>query len=181
MMPMYTNIIIVGITGVGKTTIGKFLAESIGKQFIDLDKVIEFTCGVDIPTIFELEGEFGFRDRETLALNQILSSSSNYVLSLGGGCVIRPENRQQLLRSNSLIVQLVADLDVIVDRLNKSPNKRPLLADQNMRVKIQDLFDSRKVFYDAVSDITINTSRMKPGQVIDKISEILNSSVKFNQ
>lgn len=180
MMPMYANIIIVGITGVGKTTIGKFLAESIGKQFLDLDKEIEMACGVDIPTIFELEGESGFRDRETACLNYVLANNSNYVLSLGGGCVIRPENRQQLLRSNSLIVQLVADLDIIVDRLNKSPNKRPLLADVDMRQKIQSLFDSRKGFYDAVSDITINTSRMKPIQVIDKISEILNSSTKLH-
>ncbi|TXI91110.1 MAG: shikimate kinase [Neisseriales bacterium] len=167
------NIIIVGITGVGKTTIGKVLAEKLDKQFIDLDKYIEVTCGVDIPTIFELEGEVGFRDRETLALKQVVSQMDNYVLSLGGGCVIRSENRQIITRSNSLVLQLLADLNVLVERLVKSPNKRPLLANQDIRNKIQNLLDERKEFYDAVSDLTINTTNLKPTQVVNKVTQYL--------
>lgn len=175
---MFNNVIIVGITGVGKTTIGKYLAEKLNKQFIDLDKYIEAICGVDIPTIFELEGEIGFRDRETYALSQIVSNERDYVLSLGGGCVIRSENRQIIMRNNSLTVQLIADLDIIVDRLIKSPGKRPLLANQDVKSKIEDLYNSRKEFYDVVSDIKINTSRLRPNQVIEKIEEILLDKIK---
>ncbi len=167
------NIIIVGITGVGKTTIGKVLSEKLDKQFIDLDKYIEVSCGVDIPTIFELEGEQGFRDRETLALKQVISQNDNYVLSLGGGCVIRSENRQIITRSNNLVLQLIADLKVIVERLVKSPNKRPLLANQDIQQKIENLFNERKEFYDAVSDLTVNTTNLKPAQVVSKVEQYL--------
>ncbi|AUR50872.1 shikimate kinase [Aquella oligotrophica] len=167
------NIIIVGITGVGKTTIGKVLSEKLDKQFIDLDKYIEVSCGVDIPTIFELEGEQGFRDRESLALKQVISQNDNYVLSLGGGCVIRAENRQIITRSNNLVLQLIADLKVIVERLVKSPNKRPLLANQDIQQKIENLFNERKEFYDAVSDLTVNTTNLKPAQVVSKVEQYL--------
>lgn len=166
---MVKNIIIVGITGVGKTTIGKHLAEKLKKEFIDLDKFIEISCGVDIPTIFELEGEDGFRERETEALLQVIANYDNYVLSLGGGCVIRSENRQAITKVPGLVLQLTADLDVIVKRLSKSPNKRPLLANQDLHKKINDLYQSRKELYEAVSDITINTSQLKPYQVIDLV------------
>lgn len=172
-MTMVKNIIIVGITGVGKTTIGKHLAEKLKKQFIDLDKFIEVSCGVDIPTIFELEGEEGFRGRETEALLQVLATYDNYVLSLGGGCVIRNENRQAIIKVAGLVLQLTADLDVIVKRLAKSPNKRPLLANQDLHKKINDLYESRKDLYEAVSDITINTSQLKPYQVIELVKNQL--------
>ena len=88
-----SNIIIIGITGVGKTTVGKNLAQTLGVDFIDLDKSIEDNCGVDISTIFDIEGEAGFRLRETRELKKVLSYSGNYVISLGGGCVIAEENR----------------------------------------------------------------------------------------
>lgn len=167
------NIIIVGITGVGKTTIGKFLAEKLDKQFIDLDKFIELACGVDIPTIFELEGEDGFRERETESLKELINNHDNYVLSLGGGCVIRPENRQIITRNNNLVVQLVADIRILVDRLSKSPSKRPLLANQDLKTKIERLYADRRDFYDSVSDITINTTSLKPHQVIEQVEKFL--------
>ena len=167
------NIIIVGITGVGKTTIGKFLADKLNKKFIDLDKYIEISCGVDIPTIFELEGELGFRDRETIALSQVIHESSDYVLSLGGGCVVRAENRQIITRNNNLVVQLMADIDILVERLSRSPNKRPLLTNQNLSQKIESLYAFRREFYESVSDITINTTHLKPHQVIEQVERFL--------
>lgn len=164
-----SNVILIGITGVGKTTIGKQLADKVKKPFIDLDKYIELTYGVDIPTIFELEGEKGFRDREAQALLQAMNEHEEYVLSLGGGCVIRPENRQALLRDNSVTVQLAADLDTITERLINSPNKRPLLQNQDIKAKIQELYNARRPMYDSVSDFTISTDDLRPAQVVDEI------------
>lgn len=167
------NIIIIGITGVGKTTVGKFLAEKLNKQFIDLDKYIELAYGVDIPTIFELEGESGFRERESDCLRQVFEHHTNYVLSLGGGCVIKTENRQIISRSQSLVVQLIADLEILVERLAKSPNKRPLLANQDLSLKINSLYAERREFYEIVSDLTINTTQLKPYQVIEQVEKFL--------
>lgn len=170
---MIKNIVIVGITGVGKTTIGKFLAEKLNKQFIDLDKYIELACGVDIPTIFELEGEQGFRERETESLKQVIANNDNYVLSLGGGCVIKPENRYLISRQKNLVVQLIADIETLVERLSKSPGKRPLLQNQDLKTKIEKIYTDRREFYDTVSDIIINTSTLKPYQVIEQVEKLL--------
>jgi shikimate kinase len=167
------NLIIVGITGVGKTTIGKFLAERLNKNFIDLDKYIENHCGVDIPTIFELEGETGFRLRESDALHQILRHQSNYVLSLGGGCVIKAENRSLILKSSSFVVQLVADMSILVERLSRLPHKRPIFFGQDLRQKIATLYQERQPFYTEVSDLTIDTTELKPYQVSEQIEVFL--------
>jgi shikimate kinase len=163
------NIVIIGITGVGKTTIGKALADKLGKAFIDLDKNIELRCGVDIPTIFEIEGEAGFRDRETDELRRITNTHANYVLSIGGGCVVRAENRALLGSGSNLIVQLYADTATLVDRLSKSPSKRPLFANVDIEKKVMDLYQARKEYYDKVTDIKINTSSLKPSQVVEQI------------
>jgi shikimate kinase len=163
------NIVIVGITGVGKTTIGRALAEKLGNEFIDLDKAIEAHCGVDIPTIFAIEGEEGFRNRESAELTRVLTQQSNYVLSVGGGCLNRIENQEILISSNSIIIQLVADLDIIVERLAKSPNKRPLLANTDLRTKIEQLYQARKPNYDRVTHFTVSTSISKPHQVVEQI------------
>lgn len=167
------NIIIVGITGVGKTTIGRFLAEKLQKQFIDLDKYIETIAGVDIATIFALEGELGFRERETRCLRQVIANNHNYVLSLGGGCVIKADNRQIIYQSSSKVVQLLAEVDSLVERLAKSPHKRPLLANQDLATKIKALYQQRQEFYHKVSDLTINTTNLKPHQVIEQIQQFL--------
>jgi shikimate kinase len=173
---MTKNLILIGIVGVGKTTIGKLIAESLDKEFIDLDKQIEYRCGVNIPTIFEIEGEEGFRNRETFELQQIVENQQNYILSVGGGCVIRPQNRELMKAANSFVVQLYADVSVLVDRLSKSANKRPLFNNSDVKTKAQELYQARKQFYDEISHLTVNTSNMKPNEVVKKvIDEFLNS------
>ncbi|MEN9946277.1 MAG: hypothetical protein RLZZ293_663 [Pseudomonadota bacterium] len=167
------NIILVGITGVGKTTIGRLLAEKLNKQFIDLDKYIEQLCGVDIPTIFELEGEVGFRNRESYALAKIINEQNDYVLSLGGGCVIRAENRQYIQNEAHFAIQLMADINILVERLAKSPNKRPLLVQQDLYTRVKNLLNERQEWYNQVSHLSLNTSKMKPQQVVEQIYQIL--------
>ncbi len=163
------NIVLIGITGVGKTTIGKALAERLDKEFLDLDKNIEFKCGVDIPTIFAIEGEEGFREREASELRLIINEQNNFVLSIGGGCIIRPDNRKLISSNTNIVVQLYAEVDTLVERLSKSAAKRPLLYGVDIATKITELYDSRKEYYDKVTDIKVNTSNMKPSYVIDEI------------
>lgn len=169
MPPKLPNIILVGITGVGKTTIGRMLANQIQYTFIDLDKFIEDVCGVDIPTIFEIEGEAGFRARESLALQNVVDTQDKFVLSLGGGSVILEKNRQLLSTTHAWIIQLIADLNIIAERLSHSPNKRPLLNNQNIYQKIHDLYTSRQALYDEISHVTYNTTTMRPQQTVNLI------------
>ena len=170
---MDKNIIIIGITGVGKTTVGRLIAEQLNKEFIDLDRSIEHHCGVDIPTIFTIEGEEGFRRRETDELSKIVSGNARYVLSVGGGCVIKPENRDIILAGNNTIIQLVADLNVLVERLLKSPSKRPMFQNTDIEAKIKSLYDVRKDIYDLISNLKLNTSNLRPSQVADLVANYI--------
>lgn len=169
----YLNAIIIGITGVGKTTIGKALAKSLLIDFIDLDKSIESTCGVDVQTIFAIEDEAGFRKRETDELSKIIAKKGNYVLSVGGGCVVSTQNRDIIKTSKSVVIQLIANTEILVQRLSRSNNKRPLLENVNLRDKILELYSTRQKFYDEVTDHKIDTSNLKPQQVIDEIKKYL--------
>lgn len=170
---MKNSIIITGITGVGKTTIGRSLANSLNFEFIDLDKSIELSCGVDIQTIFAIENEEGFRKRETEELLKVITNRTNYVLSLGGGCVISDKNREIIKTSNSVVIQLFADIEILVQRLSRSVNKRPLLENVDLHGKILELYKSRQKFYDEVTNHTVNTSRLKPSQIINEIKKYL--------
>ena len=165
----YSQIILIGITGVGKTTIGKYLSEYIHSEFIDLDKSIEQRCGVNIPTIFEIEGESGFRLRETAELKYILTTKSEIVLSVGGGCILSNENRILMTRENTFIIQLLADIEVLIERLSKSIAQRPLFHKVDIEAKVRELYKDRQELYDSISDIKINTSFLKPKQVVESI------------
>lgn len=118
------NIFLVGLMAVGKTTIGRLLADAINWQFVDSDHVIEERAGADIPWIFDVEGEVGFRDREQAVIAE-LSQTSGLVLATGGGAVLRVENRQALA-TNGVVVHLDSSLDHLVARTRKDKN-RPLL------------------------------------------------------
>ena len=170
----HRSIVLIGITVVGKTTIGKALAESLQIEFIDLDKNIEQHCGVDISTIFAIEGESGFRERETDELKRTLDINNTFVLSVGGGCVLSKENRRLIASGANVVVQLYSDLEILVERLSKSAGKRPLLKDEDISSKISQLYQSRKEFYDQITDFKVNTSNMKAIQVVEEIVTHLN-------
>ncbi len=160
------NIYLIGLMGAGKTTIGRQLATSLRLPFYDSDKAIEEQTGVDIPTIFEYEGEDGFRTRE-LNMIQELTQIDGIVLATGGGAILREENRNAL-KENGFIVYLQCSVDKILQR-TKRDNQRPLLNTSDPRERIETLFAEREEYYLACADYTIETSVMQSKTVVQNI------------
>jgi len=165
------NIILVGPMGSGKTTIGRRLSERLTLDFFDSDHEIVNTTGVSIDHIFDVEGEKGFRARESDVLKK-LCSMPNIVLATGGGAVILEENRE-LMKKASSIIYLSSSVDQILRRTAKSKT-RPLLEKSNNRRKtITDIVEARDPLYREVSSNIIDTNGKKLNEVIDEIIEAL--------
>jgi shikimate kinase len=160
------NVLLVGLMGAGKTTVGRQLARRLGFAFADLDLEIEQRTGVRIPIIFEMESEAGFRERETRMLKEIVARD-DLVLATGGGVVLRPENRD-LLKANGTVVYLNATPAVLYERTRRS-NHRPLLNVPNPLEKLQELHAQRDPLYREVADIIIDT---KPGPVSAIVKQV---------
>lgn len=165
---MKENIYLIGMMGVGKTTIGKQLAKALALPFYDSDRAIEESTGVDIPTIFEFEGEEGFRNREQKMI-QKLTQLHGTVLATGGGAIIREENRK-LLKENGFIVYLHCSVDRILERTRRD-TQRPLLKTDNPRKRLQQLFEERQPLYLSCADYKIDTGILKTKTVIKHILE----------
>lgn len=140
--------------GAGKTSVGRLLARRLGKQFIDSDHQIESRTGVRIPVIFEIEGESGFRQRESAAIDE-LTRGSNLVLATGGGVVLNPDNRAAL-RSRGTVVYLRATVDELWNRTRKDRN-RPLLQTADPRAKLAELLAVRDPLYREVAHVVMDT------------------------
>lgn len=162
------NIYLIGLMGAGKTTIGRQLAKSLKLPFYDSDKAIEESTGVDIPTIFEFEGEEGFRDREQKMI-QKLTQLHGIVLATGGGAVLREENRK-LLKKNGYVVYLQCSIDRILERTRRD-TQRPLLQTTNPKERLQQLFEQRLPLYLSCSDFKIDTGILKSKIVVSRILE----------
>lgn len=147
------NIYLVGMPGAGKTTVGRKLAKRLQREFVDADHEVEARTGVRIPLIFDIEGEQGFRDRESKVIAE-LARESNLVVATGGGAVLRPENRAVLERGGTVIYLHVAP-HLLFERTRLDPN-RPLLQVADPMKKIEELFAERDPLYREVADIVIN-------------------------
>jgi shikimate kinase len=148
------NIYLVGMMGAGKTSIGRLLSKRSRRRFYDSDHVIEERTGVTIPTIFDLEGEQSFRDREEAVIAE-LARLSNIVLATGGGAILRENNRQALC-SSGIIVYLRGSVEDLWRRTRKDKN-RPLLLTDNPRQKLAEIYSVRDPIYSSVADIIIET------------------------
>ncbi|MFU8789235.1 MAG: shikimate kinase AroK [Methylobacter sp.] len=167
-MTQSENIYLVGLMGAGKTTIGRQLARALSVPFYDSDKAIEERTGVDIPTIFEFEGEEGFRDREQKMIEQ-LTKMQGIVLATGGGAILREENRT-LLKENGFIVYLQCSVERILERTRRD-TQRPLLKTDNPRERIERLFEQREPLYLSCADFKIDTGVMQSKDVVSRILE----------
>ncbi len=162
------NIYLVGLMGAGKTTIGRQLAKSLGLPFYDSDKAIEESTGVDIPTIFEFEGEHGFRDREQKMLQQ-LTELKGIVLATGGGAILREENRK-LLKENGIVIYLQCSIDRIMERTRRD-TQRPLLKTANPKERIEQLYKEREPLYLNCADLVVDTGIMQSKAAVNYILE----------
>ncbi|ARO87247.1 shikimate kinase [Nitrosospira lacus] len=150
------NIFLVGMMGAGKTTIGKLLAHFLDKTFYDSDREIQKRTGVSIPVIFEIEGETGFRKRETEMLTQLLKSE-NIVLATGGGAVLNVKNREMLKRGGT-VIYLRATVDDLWRRTRQDKN-RPLLQTSDPRRKLAELYAQRDPLYRETAHIIVESGK----------------------
>lgn len=162
------NIYLIGLMGAGKTTIGRQLAKALKVPFYDSDKAIEESTGVDIPTIFEFEGEEGFRDREQKMIQQ-LTEMDGIVLATGGGAILREQNRKAL-KAHGFIVYLQCSVDRILERTRRD-TQRPLLQTENPRERLETLFNQREPLYLACADYKIDTGSMQSKAAVNRILE----------
>ena len=167
------NIILIGPMGSGKSTIGQLIASRLNRDFFDSDYYIEEKTGVNIPTIYDIEGEDGFRARETKALEE-LTSQKKLVIATGGGSVMRQEN--QRIMSDGFIIFLDTSVNQQMARL-RHDKKRPLLQTDNPREKLEKLFAERKPIYIDLADLRIKTDRKFARKVASEIIPQLPSNL----
>lgn len=156
--------------GAGKTTIGKQLARQLGRTFYDSDRFIEEQTGANIPLIFEMEGEEGFRRREKSAIAE-LTDKQNIVLATGGGVILDPENRDQITRQG-FVIYLSAPLEHLFNRTAKDKN-RPLLQTDNPRKKLEEILNVRDPLYREVADVVIETDGSPARGVVKKLLDLV--------
>ena len=164
------NIFLVGLMGAGKSTIGRQLARELGKQFRDSDSEIEKRTGVSIDVIFDIEGEQGFRRRETRMLQELVEERG-IVLATGGGAILASENRQ-LLTDNGLIIYLKASAEHLAGRV-KLDRRRPLLQTGDKLAKIRELMTQREPVYQQLADMVVETNNRSIPRVVREISKMI--------
>ncbi len=160
------NVYLIGLMGAGKTTIGKALAKRLGYRFVDSDHEIEARTGVSLPTIFEIEGEEGFRRRETQVIAD-LASRNAHVVATGGGAVLRPENRQNL-EASGFVIYLDVPLSTLYER-TRHDKKRPLLQVSDPRRKLRELYAQRDPLYREIADLIVSGSRITVQSVLQML------------
>ena len=166
------RVFLIGPPGAGKSTVGRHLAAQLQASFFDLDEVIQERAGADIPWIFDVEGESGFRNRESAVVNDF-ASKDNVVIATGGGVVLRAENRAAMSRA-STVVYLEASLSTLVSRTT-GKTKRPLLVGKDVRKVLREIMAVREPLYREVADITVASTGGSAKRLAGVIAEKLES------
>ena len=166
------NIILIGPMGSGKTTVGKQLAKRTRMDFIDSDHLIEDRCGVSISTIFDIEGEEGFRKRETKMLQE-LCDRTNMVLATGGGAITSEENRI-LVRKSGYVVYLQTSIKTQIARTQKTRN-RPLLENVDAQEKLTKLMEERGKLYEQEADLVVKSGERVVSKVVEEILQAVDT------
>jgi shikimate kinase len=169
------NIYLVGLMGAGKTTVGRMLAKRLGRPFMDSDHEIVERTGVPIPTIFEIEGEDGFRRREAQTLHE-LTAGSGLVLATGGGVVISPENRRRLSETG-WVVYLNVPPRLLFERTRHDRN-RPLLHVDDPLARLEELHAVRDPLYREAAHIVVDGSHLVAAGIVQHLLREFNRLCK---
>jgi shikimate kinase len=169
-MPGTVNIFLIGPMGVGKTTIGRKLAKALKLEFVDSDHEIEQLTGADIPWIFDIEGEVGFRKRERAVIND-LTRREGIVLATGGGVVLDKRNRSRLAE-RGIVIYLRADIDRLLARTARDTS-RPLLRTDDPRGRLEEIMKLRDPLYREIADEVISTDKCTVPVVVRTIQSKL--------
>lgn len=161
--------------GAGKTTIGRLVAKRLAREFFDSDQEIESRTGADIPWIFEIEGEEGFRKRETTIISE-LCELENIVLSTGGGVVLNQENCKRL-KDSGIVIYLKSSAVKLLKRI-QTDKRRPLLQTDDKLGRITDILKEREPMYEGLADVIIMTDRQTVNHIVKKI---LNKIEKYEK
>lgn len=168
-----SNLFLVGPMGSGKSAVGKQLARLLRLPFYDSDTEIERRTGVDIPFIFEKEGETGFRQRERETI-EVLTAMEHIVLATGGGAVLLPENRR-MLAARGRVVYLKTSIAQQVERVRQG-RARPLLSNVDPSVKLGELMELREPLYAEIADVTVTTDNRKVRNVAEDVLRELDAA-----
>jgi shikimate kinase len=163
---MVDRIILVGMMGAGKTTVGRMLADRLGWGHLDSDAQVEAATGRTVPELFADHGEAAFRAEESRVLADALAGSDPVVVSAAGGVVLSASNRELLVRSG-VVVWLRADTDLLVQRVGTGAG-RPLL-DEDPAGAITDLYQVRRPLYESVATVTLDVNGLTPDQLVDAL------------
>lgn len=174
------NIFLVGMMGAGKTTLGKLLAQALGKVFVDSDEEIQHRTGVTIPHIFDVEGEAGFRQREASVIHDLVLLD-NIVLATGGGTILNEESRVALYR-NGIVVYLKSTIHDLWQRTRHDRN-RPLLQTADPYTKLKSMYEQRDPLYVQVANLVIPTGKQSAQSLVLHLQQELNhfSDIKSKQ
>ena len=164
------NLFLVGPMGAGKSAVGRQLARLLHLDFVDSDEEVESRTGVDIPFIFEKEGEAGFRRREATVIDD-LSRQEGIVLATGGGAIMDPQNRNHL-GARGFVVYLRTSVDQQLSRTRKG-RERPLLRNDDPRAVLEALMATREPLYREIADLTVDTDSRKVRDVVNEILDRL--------
>jgi shikimate kinase len=160
------RIFLVGPMGAGKTTIGRRLAKNLRKHFIDADQELEKRTGASVALIFDVEGESGFRERESRIIDE-LTQLDDVVLATGGGAVLKPENRVAL-SSRGFVVYLHAMVEELIERTRRDTN-RPLLNTEDPIGRMREILEQREHLYRDVADLIVDTGKLNLPEAIKEI------------
>lgn len=161
------HVVLIGLMGAGKSTVGAVVAERIGRPFVDTDDVVEAMTGRSVADIFAAGGESEFRQLERRAVADVCAAPTPSVIACGGGAVLDPENRR-LLRNAGLVVWLQAPPAVLADRAARS-GERPLLAGGGAQATLERLASVREAAYESTADVTVDTVATSIDEVADAV------------